>query len=403
MPTFTYTAINNQGEIKKGEMSTIDIKTVIKHLQKQELVAISVKISKNNPSKLKNAFSSRISQPEKIMLTKHLATMIRSGLNLKEGVEIILNDSKNKSFRKILIETKTSLEKGQPFSTTFKKHPKLFSNIFVALIEAGESSGNLEKSLNYLGIQLKKDYKLKQKVRGAMVYPLILIAASISVIMIMMVFVVPQLSESFQRSSVELPWTTKLVLGISHFLTQNIYLVVGFIFFTIFGFIYFRNNKKFQNITSSIILKTPIFSELYVKIILARFIRTLGVLLSSGISILESLEISSGTLGENVYQKSISKISSEISQGVSLSNTLRKREKIFPSMLINMVSVGEKTGNLDLTLEELAIFYEEEVDNSIKNIVSLIEPALLLIMGLVVAGIAFSVIMPIYQLVGSVK
>jgi type IV pilus assembly protein PilC len=403
MSTFIYTAINDQGEIKSGELETQDAKTVIEHLRREDLTAISVKPKKDLASDFANIFSSSITQQEQIMLTKHLSTMIKSGLSLKEGIETILNDAKNKALKKVLTETKFNLEKGQPLSTTFKKYPKSFSNVFISLIEAGESSGNLEKSLNYLGIQIKKDYKLKQKVKGAMIYPLVLIAASISVIMIMMVFVVPKLSESFLRNKLELPWTTKLIINTSNFITHNIYIIVIFALFVIISFVYFRNNKSFQSALSKIILKTPILSELYIKIIIARFIRTLGTLLASGISILKSLDISAGALGYNVYQKSISQIREEVSQGVSLSNALKKRNDIFPYMLINMVSVGEKTGNIDLTLEELAIFYEEEVDNSIKNLVSLIEPALLLFMGLIVATIAFSIIMPIYQLVGSVK
>lgn len=403
MPTFIYTAVNDQGEIKSGELETQDVKTVIEHLKREDLTAISVKSKKNTSSNFANIFSSNIAQQEKIMLTKHLSTMIKSGLSLKEGIETILNDAKNKTLKKVLTEAKFNLEKGQPLSATFKKYPKSFSNVFISLIEAGESSGNLEKSLNYLGIQIKKDYKMRQKIKGAMIYPLVLIAASISVIMIMMVFVVPKLSESFLRNKLELPWTTQLIINSSNFITHNIYLIIGLILSVIISFVYFRNNKNFQSALSGIILKTPILSELYVKIIIARFIRTLGTLLVSGINILESLDISAGTLGYNEYQKSINKISKEVSQGVSLSNALKKRKDIFPYMLINMVSVGEKTGNIDLTLEELAAFYEEEVDNSIKNMVSLIEPALLLFMGLIVATIAFSIIMPIYQLVGSVK
>lgn len=403
MPTFIYMAVNNLGEIKSGELETQDVKTVVEHLRRQELTAVSVKPKKDITNSLTNIFSSSITQQEKIMLTKHLSTMVKSGLSLKEGIETILNDAKNKPLKKILTEAKFNLEKGQPLSATFKKYPKSFSDVFIALIEAGESSGNLEKTLDYLGIQIKKDYKLRQKIKGAMIYPLVLIAASVSVIMIMMIFVVPKLSESFQRSNLELPWTTQLIINISNFMAQNLYLIAGFALFSTISLVYFRNNKKFKGSVSKIILKTPVISDLYIKIILARFIRTLGTLLASGISILKSLDISAGALGYNAYQKSISQISKEINQGISLSNALKNRKDIFPHMLINMVSVGEKTGNLDLTLEELAIFYEEEVDNSVKNMVSLIEPVLLLAMGLIVATIAFSIITPIYQLVGSVK
>ena len=403
MSTFVYTAINDQGEITSGELETVDIKAVTDYISRQGLTSISVKPKKDLNNHFTNLFSSGISQQEKIILTKHLSTMIKSGLSLKEGIETILNDTKKKAFKKVLTEAKFDLEKGQPLSVTFKKYPNFFSNIFVALIKAGESSGTLEKSLDYLGIQLKKDYKLKQKIKGAMAYPFVLIAASIAVIFIMMVFVVPKLTKVFAQSDLELPWTTQLIIKISDFISGNIYLIICFFIATSLSLLYFRKKKKVQNIISEIIFKIPFVSELYIKIILVRFIRTFGILLSSGINILKALDISAETVGYNKYHKAIKELGKEISHGVSISNSMRKRRDLFPYMLINMVSVGEKTGNLDSILNELATFYEEEVDNSIKNLVSLIEPLLLLVMGLIVAAIAFSVIMPIYQLVGSIN
>lgn len=403
MPTFIYTAINDQGEIINGELETIDIKAVTDYISRQNLTSISVKPKKDLNNRFTNLFSSGISQQEKIILTKYLSTMIRSGLSLKEGIETILNDTDKKTFKKVLTEAKFDLEKGQPLSVTFERYPNFFSNIFIALIKAGELSGTLEKSLDHLGIQLKKDYKMKQKIKGAMAYPLVLIAASVTVIFIMMAFVVPKLTKVFTQSNLELPWTTQLVIKISSLISENIYLIICFSIAAGLSFLYFRKKKKFQNIVSEIILKIPFVSELYVKIILARFIRTLGTLLSSGINILKALDISAETVGYNRYHKAIKELGKETGRGVSMGNSMKKRQDLFPYMLINMVSVGEKTGNLDTILNELAIFYEDEVDNSMKNIVSLIEPLLLLIMGLIVATIAFSVITPIYQLVGSVK
>ena len=403
MPTFIYTAINDQGEIISGELETINIKAVTDYISRQNLTSISVKPKKDLNNRFANLFSSGISQQEKIILTKYLSTMIRSGLSLKEGIETILNDTKKKTFKKVLTEAKFDLEKGQPLSVTFGKYPNFFSNIFIALIKAGESSGTLEKSLDHLGIQLKKDYKLKQKIKGAMAYPLVLIAASVAVIFIMMVFVIPKLTKVFAQSNLELPWTTQLVIKMSSFISGNTYLIICFFIIIGLSFLHFRKKKKFQNIVSEIFFKIPFVSELYIKIILARFIRTLGTLLSSGINILKALDISAETVGYNKYHKAIKELGKETSRGVSISNSMKKRQDLFPYMLINMVSVGEKTGNLDTILNELAIFYEEEVDNSIKNLVSLIEPLLLLTMGLIVAAIAFSVITPIYQLVGSIN
>lgn len=402
MPTFIYTAIDDEGKISSGELEVADKKFVINYLSGQGLVTVSVKPKKNDEKRI-SAFSVfGISFQDKIMITKNLSTIIRSGLSLKEGIETILRDTKKKTFRKILFEIKFNLEKGKSLSVTFKKYPKVFSNIFVALIEAGEYSGTLENSLEHLGDQLRKEYRLKQKIKSAMIYPAILLFASVGVIVVMMIFVVPRLTKSFSQNNIELPWTTQLLINISKFISNNFLLIGGVFAIVIILFLYFRKEKIVQMTISEVIVRIPVISNLYKKIIFARFTRTLGTLLESGIGILKAIEISSEAIGYNKYQRVVKNLRPKISRGVSLGNAL-EQEGVFPYMIINMVRVGEKTGNLDSILKELANFYEEEVDNSLKNLISVLEPFLLLIMGLIVAFVAFSVIMPMYQMVGSVR
>ncbi len=403
MPTFAYTAANNQGEIMRGEMETMDKKTVIDYLNRQELLIISIKEKNDWSDKLELSLFFDLSMPEKIMITKYLSGIIKAGLSLKEGVDIILSDTKIKPLKKILTEAKLDLEKGQPLSATFKKYPTVFSPVFIAFVRAGELSGTLEKSLEYLGITLSKDYDLSRKIKGALTYPLILVLASVAVIGVLMVFVVPKLVKVFAASNAELPWLTKLIIAASAAISANIYIIIIILIAGALVFMNFRKRESVQRHISDIFLAVPVVRDLYKKIILARFTRVFGTLLASGVSILETVDISADAIGCNRYGEIIRGMKNEISRGVSFSNALKNRNNFFPYMLASMVNVGEKTGKLDSILIDMAGFYEEEVDNELKSVVSLIEPVLLLVMGLVVAGIAFAIIMPIYQLIGTVR
>lgn len=402
MPTFTYIAANNQGELLRGDLETVDIKAVTDYLLSQDLMVISVKPEKVTMASKLDISLFGLTAQDKIMITSHLAMIVKAGLSLKEGVDIILNDAKKGLLKRILTETKFNLEKGQPLSATFKNHPNIFSPVFVAMIEAGEISGTLDRALEYLGIQLAKEYELGRKIKGAMTYPLILIVASIAVIAVLMIVVMPKLTKVFIQSNIALPWTTRLIISASKIINENTFLLAALAAFFLFSFSYFRKTDRGQGVISEILLKTPVVKDLYKKIIIARFTRTLGTLLKSGVGILRSLDIAAETLGLSRYQKSVIALKEEVSRGVSVGNAL-KNSGVFPHLIMSMVSVGEKTGKLDSVLIDLADFYEKEVDNDLRSVVALIEPVLLLIMGIIVAAIAFSIIVPIYQLVGSVR
>lgn len=402
MSLFIYTAVNNKGNILNGETEAPNRDSALSYLNHQNLTIVSLK-EKQNPIGGLSLFSySAPSAVDKLMLTKHLSIIIKAGLSLKEGLDTLLNDARKKVLVRLLTEAKANLEKGQPLSYTFKKYPNYFSKVFIALLEAGEVSGTLEKSLDYLGIQIDKEYKMRQKVRNAMIYPVILVFASVAVITILMVLVIPRLTKVFFQNNLNLPWSTKFVMGVSDFLGKNIIFIIILFIASLAALLLLKNKRSFQMFSSSIILRIPIVSDLYKKIILARFTRTLGILLASGVSILKAIDISSEVLGYNRFREDFKEINTEISQGSSLGMSLKRRKDRFPYLVINMVSVGEKTGKLDSVLKDLAGFYEDEVDNGLKNVISLIEPLLILIMGLIVGGIAFSIIVPIYQIVGTV-
>jgi len=402
MSIFSYTAVNNKGNIINGETEAQNKDAALNYLNRQNLTVVSIKEQNNSMDRFSILSYSAPTAVDKIMLTKHLSIIIKAGLSLKEGLDTLLNDARKKIMIKLLTEAKANLEKGQPLSYTFKKYPKYFSKVFIALLESGEMSGTLEKSLDYLGLQISKDYKMRQRVKNAMIYPAILVFASIAVITILMVLVIPRLTKVFFQNNLNLPWSTKFIMGLSDFLGKNILTIVIVLIASSSLFFLIRNQRSFQFFSSSILLKIPIVSDLYRKIILARFTRTLGILLTSGVSILKAIDISTEVLGYNQYYNDFKEINTEISQGSSLGMSLKRKKDKFPYLVINMVSVGEKTGKLDSVLGELASFYEEEVDNGLKNVIALIEPLLILIMGLVVGGIAFSIIVPIYQIVGTV-
>ncbi len=402
MSIFVYTAANNRGEISNGELETADAKAVVDYLVSQNLMVISVKNKAASAGKLSFEFFSSLSAQDKILLTKHLARIIKAGMTFKEGVEIILNDTEKTALKKVLTEVKFNLEKGQPLSFTLKKYPEYFSPVFVALVEAGEASGTLEKSLEYLGVQLAKEYELSRKIKGAMVYPSILIIASAAVIGVLMVFVVPVLKKVFVRGGAAVPASTKLMIAASDAISQNLYLIGGGFILFIAVILHLRNSRDFRGKVSDIMLELPLVSRLYRKIIFARFTRTLGTLLGSGINIIRAMEISGSAIGCNIYQKSVKNLKEEISRGVSLGNAM-KQTGVFPYLVVSMIGVGEKTGRLDAVLLELADFYEEEVDNDLKNLLALLEPAILLVMGLAVGSIVFLVITSIYQSVSSIS
>lgn len=402
MPTFIYTAVNNKGNITSGETDAQNKEMALSYLNHQNLTVVSIKERQNPAGRLSLFNYSAPSAVDKLMLTKHLSIIIKAGLSLKEGLDTLLNDATKKILIKLLAEAKSNLEKGQPLSYTFKKYPGFFSKVFIALLESGEMSGTLDKSLDYLGMQIEKDYKMKQQIRNAMIYPAILVFASIAVITILMVLVIPRLTKVFFQNNLNLPWSTRFIMNVSDFLGKNIIIIITAFTASLVVFSLVKNRQSFQFFCSSVILRTPIVSDLYKKIILARFTRTLGILLASGVSILKAIDISSEVLGYNRYRIDFKEIIGEISQGSSLGMSLKRRKEKFPHLVINMISVGEKTGKLDMVLKDLANFYEEEVNNGLKNVISLIEPLLILVMGLIVGSIAFSIIVPIYQIVGTV-
>ena len=401
MPFFEYVAVDAASNLKRGQMEAIDRQTVIDFLRSEDLLV--VKVSQKQKSLTKGLFfSKKISYLEKINLTGNLATMIKAGVNLPAALDVLATDTRNSYFRLILGDLKFSVENGKPLSEGLKHYPKDFNPVFINMIKAGEASGKLDESLRRLNLQLKKEYALVSKVKNALIYPVVLIAGVLGVLALIITFVIPRLVAVFEGSSLKIPLTTRALFFLAKMASFKPTLTMAILLILLAGGIYLLRLDKVKAFFNRLLYRLPIAKDLLRQLELVRFARTLGELLASGLAIGEALEITSEGMGLAVYRKIILEAREKVIKGVSLANAFRKDEKYFPGLLTSVISVGEKTGQLDKILLELADFYEEQADNSLKTLTSLIEPVLLVIVGLLIGGMAISIVVPIYQLIGTI-
>lgn len=403
MSTYFFEASNKDNKITHGEYDANSPEEVINYLTKRELTPLSVK-SVNDISKSKDFFSiqlfSSISSVDIMFFVRNLSVTVKAGLSIVEAFEILVKDTKNKLMKKILEGVQAMVQNGQPLSTSFSAYKDSFPPIFIGMIKAGEVSGQLDKNLSELAKYLSKEYALRSKIKGALTYPIILLVAATVVVSLMLMFVLPKLTASFAASGVALPLITKIFLVVSNILTWN-YIVDGVVVAgIIFFFSYFRTTRTGKKLFFAVASHLPVADNLIKKIALVRFARTLGNLLGSGLSVIDSLSIASQSINNQEFTEAIDKAIEDIKTGVPISESLNKYPKLFPNLLMSLIVVGERTGSLQEILITFADFYDEEVDNTLKELTSILEPALLLIMGLMIGAIAVSIILPIYQLIG---
>lgn len=398
MPIFKYIASDKTGKVQTGQMEAVDQKTVVDYLKSLNLLVVSVK--KKETDQLNLSFSRRVSNVDKINLTGNLAIMLKSGVSISEALQIIGDDSQNPHFRQIINDVRFGIENGRSLSQGLSSFKKDFNPVFISLIKSGETSGRLEETLLQLNLQLKKEFALVSKVKSAMAYPTILVGGLFFVVILLMVFVLPRLVAIFESSNLKLPVTTKIIFAISQFLSYKPYLTIAVFLILVVVLIFLAKQKIMRNALNWILLHLPVSSNLLKQIELVRFARTLGNLLKSGVAIGPALEITADGLSLSSYERNTKKAKEAVLKGVSLANAFRGNEG-FPNMLISVMKVGEKTGELDTLLLNIADFYEEQADNTLKSLSSLIEPILLIIVGLGIGGIALSIILPVYQLIGS--
>lgn len=403
MSLFIYEAINSDGRVVTSEINSTSREEVVTMLAQKKLTPIKIELrgSKADKTSLSStAIFESFTALDKIILVRNLSATIKAGLSLSEAIEILLADTKKKIVREFLLEARTGVLNGQPLSRIFENNSKYFSPIFVGMIRAGESSGMLDKSLTELNRHLNREYKLIKKVKSALTYPAILVVASIGIIVVMLTFVLPRLTKSFAQNNVKLPLLTQILVNISNALIYSPVLDVLIAGAVIGGFMYFRKTKIGKKSLSYLMFKIPVVNNLVKKIVLVRFSRTLGGLISGALSISESLALTAKAVGNDQYEVAILKANDQIKNGIPLSEALKTNPKLFPNFLTSLVAVGEKTGTLDVVLKNFSNFYEDDVNNALKDLTTFLEPLLLLFMGLVVGMIAVSILLPIYQMVG---
>jgi len=402
MSIFIYEAYNTNKEIVKGEYEGVKREEVVDYLVKHDLTPVSIEeLHKSKSGILSMQFFERLSTLDIVFLVRNLSTMTKAGLSIVESLDVLVEDTENKLMKKILEEVRVMVKNGQPLSVAFESYAHLFPPIFIGMIKAGEISGQLDKNLFELATYLSKEYDLRNKVKSALTYPIILLVAATSIVTLMLIFVLPKLTKSFAMSGVELPYFTRFFLGLSNILTYSLTLdlvVLGVLFYF---FLYFRRTKLGKKFFSWIISHTPVANNLVKKIALVRFTRIFGNLLGGGFSVIESLELSVNSINNQSYVSAIKSSIPLIKNGIAISEALGKYPKLFPRLLISLIVVGERTGTLHDIFNTFANFYDKEVDNKLKDLTSVLEPILLLIMGLMVGSIAFSIILPIYQLIGN--
>ena len=406
MPKFSYTAKSISGEEKTGKIDTKDVHQLSTILKSQGFILIDAALEKdkekNNILNINIPFLSGVSLTDKMMFTRNLQVMISAGLSLPKALQVLALQGKSKIFKKAILDIKEEVIKGHNFSDSLKKYPNIFSELFQNMIKVGEEAGNLEEVLGILSKQMDREHELKSKIIGALMYPAIIIIAMIGIGILMLVMVVPSIAETFEDLGTELPATTQFIIGLGAFLAEKWYLsVIGTIIFV--NFLWFGlKSKKIKKEIDRILLKLPIVSALIKKTNSATTVRTLSSLISAGIPIVRSLEIVSNTLGNFYYKKALSEASEKVKKGGKLSDALDHYKEIYPIIVVQMIRVGEETGETADILSKLADFFEPEVGNATKNMASVIEPILMLVVGAVIGFFAISMIQPMYSMLESI-
>ncbi|NCN07537.1 type II secretion system F family protein [Candidatus Falkowbacteria bacterium] len=340
----------------------------------------------------------KISSTNKIFLLQNLSVMIRAGVPLADALSTLADQTKNKKLKEILFDVQNKIKEGKTFSEGLEPYQENFGEMFINMIKAGETSGQLDSVIKELHEQTNKDHKLMSKVRNALTYPIIIITAMFGIGTFMMVFVLPNITNLFTELEVQLPLPTRILIAVSNFVQANgLYLVI-FIFIAVATFIKIIRTKKGKYIFDSILIKIPVISGIIKKINLARASRSLSSLIKTDITIIETLQITSRVLGNSLYKKALTESAEQVKKGNKMADVFKNYPNIFPPNIIQMVSVGEETGSLDEVLENLAVFYEEEVYSTMDNLPVIIEPVLMILIGIAVGGIALAIMMPMQTL-----
>ncbi len=401
MPKYFYTAKSLKGEIKIGVLETEDVHQLAKTLKEQGFILIKAEIeeeAKKEKFKITLPFLGGVSLQEKIFFTRNLQVMITAGLSLPRALAALASQSRNKKFQKALLNIREEIVKGKRFSEASAKYPDIFSELFLNMVKVGEEAGTLEDVLKILSRQMEKENELKSKVKGAMLYPAVIVVAMVGIGILMLIMVVPKLADTFEELEMELPVTTQLVISLATFLVEKWYLVILILIFLILILLRATKTKKGKRAIDTLLLKIPIASPIIRKTNSASTVRTLSSLIASGVPIVRSLEIVSGTLGNIYFKEAIEEAAEKVRKGEKLSDALKPYQDIYPVTVIQMIAVGEETGETSSILSKLADFFEEEIGRDTENLASIIEPVIMIVIGAAVGFFAISMIQPMYSM-----
>jgi type IV pilus assembly protein PilC len=396
MPIFVYTGRTRGGQTITGEMEAATREAVIAKLRTQQIAATNVRTKPKDITI--PGFGGGVDEKEIVIFTRQFATMIDAGLPLVQCLEILASQQENKVFKKALVEIRQSVEGGMTFAAALKQHPKVFTSLYANMVEAGETGGILDTILNRLAAYMEKAMALKGKVKSAMIYPSTIVSVALVVVVFLLVFVIPTFKSMFEGFGAALPLPTEIVLAISNIVRKYFLYAVAVIIAGIVSLRMWYKTAGGKLAIDGFMMKTPVFGILIRKVAVAKFTRTLGTLISSGVAILDGLDITARTAGNRVVELAVQRTRASIAEGKTISEPL-KASGVFPPMVVQMISVGEATGALDTMLGKIADFYDEEVDTAVANLTALLEPMLMVFLGIVIGGVVVAMYLPIFKLV----
>ena len=397
MPQFTYTARAVNGDLKSATLEAPNRDEVVKQLRQQRLNVLKI----DEGTAVKKKRGGKIKMRDIVIFTRQFSTMINAGLPLVQALDILATQSENPALKDVTRQVVFDVESGNTVADALRKQPKAFSDLYVNMVAAGEAGGILDTILMRLAVFMEKNDALVRKVKGAMIYPGVIMSVAAIAITILLVFVIPTFSSMFASANIPLPLPTRLVIGLSHALKTYWWVVIAVVVtvVTVIRKYYATNDGKLQ--IDRLLLKAPVLGDVLRKSAVSRFTRTLGTLISSGVSILDGLEITAKTSGNRVIQDAIMESRASIAGGETIAAPLKK-SAVFPPMVISMIAVGEQTGGLDEMLSKIADFYDEEVDAAVSGLLALMEPVMIVFLGVVVGGMVIAMYLPIFDMVNAV-
>jgi type IV pilus assembly protein PilC len=404
MPVFRWEGVSQRGESVSGEMEAPSRAAVFARLKFQRVQPIPAKVKQKGTGLAREitipGVGDKVTDRDLVIFTRQLAAMLNAGLPIVQSLEVLADDSSNKRLRIALREVKEDLEAGSTLTAAMRKHPKVFDQFFVSMIGAGEAGGVLHRILPRLGGFIEKSMKLKRKIKGAMIYPAAVMAVAVVVVTVLLVFVIPVFAQMFGNAGKALPLPTQIVINMSNFTVAYFKYMIAAVIAAGVAFRQFYRTEGGGLLVDRLALEAPVFGDLMRKSAVARFAHTLSTLLTAGMPILDALDMTASTAGNRAVERALLKTRASIGEGKTLADQLR-RAKLFPNMVCQIVAVGEATGALDTMLQNLTELYDEEVDNAVANLTALMEPMMMLVLGVVVGGLLIAMYLPIFQL-GSV-